>query len=96
MLRINTQSEAGVLIIELEGKLAGPWVKELESSWRSAAGTQQNHPVRVDLLSVDFIDEDGEELLEKMHGEGVDLVASGCMNKCIVERIVQRLRGKKR
>jgi len=89
MLRINTQRETGVLIIELEGKLAGPWVKELESSWRSAASSPQSQTVRVDLTSVDFIDEEGKGLLEKMHGEGVDLVASGCMNRCIVERIVQ-------
>ena len=77
------------MIIELEGKLAGPWVKELESSWRSAASSPQSQTVRVDLTSVDFIDEEGKGLLEKMHGEGVDLVASGCMNRCIVERIVQ-------
>ena len=71
MLRINTQRETGVLIIELEGKLAGPWVKELESSWRSAASSPQSQTVRVDLTSVDFIDEEGKGLLEKMHGEGV-------------------------
>jgi len=89
MLRISKQSETGVLVIELEGKLAGPWVKELESSWRSAEPTQRFQTVRLDLTSVDFIDQEGEELLEKMHGEGVELVASGCMNRCIVERIVQ-------
>ena len=94
MLKITTQLETGILFFGLEGKLAGPWVKELELCWRSAAGTQKNHPVRVDLTSVAFIDEEGEELLEKMHGEGVEFVASGCMNKCIVEKIVQS-RGKK-
>jgi hypothetical protein len=43
----------------------------------------------VDLTSVAFIDEEGKNLLEKMHGEGVEFVASGCMNKCIVERIIR-------
>ena len=43
------QSEAGVLFFQLEGKLAGPWVKELERCWRLAVGTQQSYPVRVDL-----------------------------------------------
>lgn len=87
MLKITTQMEDGILLFGLEGRLAGPWVKELELCWRSAAGTQQSHPVRVDLTSVAFIDEEGKELLKEMHGEGVELVASGCMNKCIVERI---------
>ena len=95
MLKITTQMEAGILYFGLEGGLAGPWVEELERCWLSAAGTRQSHPVRVDLTSVAFIDEEGEELLEKMHGEGVEFVASGCMNRCIVERIVQS-REKKR
>jgi hypothetical protein len=73
----------------LEGKLAGPWVKEMELCWRSAAGTQPTHPVRVDLSSVTFIDEDGNELLRKMYREGARLVAAGCLNKCIVEGIVR-------
>jgi hypothetical protein len=52
MLKITLQSEAGVLFFQLEGKLAGPWVKELERCWRSAADTQQSYPVRVDLSAV--------------------------------------------
>jgi len=48
MLKITLQSDAGVAVFQLEGRLAGPWVKELERCWRSAADTQQNIPVRVD------------------------------------------------
>ena len=89
MLKITMQIAAGVMSLALEGKLAGPWVKELELCWRSAAGTQQIHPVRVDLSSVTFIDEEGKDLLDRMYREGAKLVATGCLNKCIVERIMQ-------
>jgi anti-anti-sigma regulatory factor len=89
MLKITMRIEAGVMTFELEGKLAGPWVKELELSWRSAASTQRIYPVRVDLSSVTFIDETGKELLGRMHQEGAELVATGCLNKCIVEGIIQ-------
>ncbi len=88
MLKITMQIAAGVMTFELEGKLAGPWVKELELCWRSAAGTQQLYPVRVDLSSVTFIDEDGKDLLDRMYREGAKLVATGCLNKCIVEGIM--------
>ncbi len=88
MLKITVQIAAGVMTFELEGKLAGPWVKELELCWRSAAGTQQLYPVRVDLSSVTFIDEDGKDLLDRMYREGAKLVATGCLNKCIVEGIM--------
>ena len=89
MLKITMQIAAGVMSFALEGKLAGPWVKELELCWRSAAGTQQIHPVRVDLSSVTFIDEEGKDLLDRMYREGAKLMAAGCLNKCIVEGIMQ-------
>lgn len=87
MLKITMQITAGVMTFALEGKLAGPWVKEMELCWRSAAETQQIHPVRVDLSSVTFIDEEGKALLGLMYREGAKLVATGCLNKCIVEGI---------
>ena len=89
MLKITMQIEAGLMTFALAGKLTGPWVQEFELCWRSAAGTQQICLVRVDLTSVTFIDEEGKALLGRMHQEGAELVASGCLNKCIVERITQ-------
>ena len=89
MLKITLQIESGVLLFGLEGELAGPWVKELEQCWRSATVSRQGSAVRVDLSSATFIDEEGKELLKEMHRQGAELVASGCLNKCIVEGIVQ-------
>ena len=81
--------EDGVMTFELEGKLAGPWVKELELCWRSAASTQRIYPVCVDMSSVTFIDAEGKDLLGRMYREGAKLVATGCLNKSIVEGIMQ-------
>lgn len=89
MLKITMQITADVMTFALEGKLAGPWVKEMELYWRSVAGTQRIHPVRVNLSSVTFIDEDGKALLREMYQEGAKLVATGCLNKCIVEGIMR-------
>ena len=89
MLKVTIQSDAGVTIFELEGKLAGPWVKEFEQSWRTAGSTQQIYPLRVDLSSVTFIDQKGKDLLRKMYLEGAKLVTTGCLNKCIVEGIMR-------
>ena len=89
MLKITMRIEAGVMTFELAGKLVGPWVKELDLCWRSAASTQRIHPVRVDLSSVTFIDAEGKDLLGRMYREGAKLVAAGCLNKCIVEGIAQ-------
>jgi anti-anti-sigma regulatory factor len=89
MLKITVRNDPGGVVFELEGKLAGPWVKELERSWRVADGKQKISHVRVDLSSVTFIDQEGKDLLTKMYREGAKLVTTGCLNKCIVEGIMR-------
>lgn len=78
-------------VFHLEGKLAGPWVDELEASWRTATSGAERF-VRVLLQSVTFIDERGKRLLDEMHRHGAELVAEGCMIKAIVEKIAGRER----
>ena len=87
MLKITTQTDATGTIFELEGRLAGAWVQELEDSWRKAANSDR--PVRVMVCAVTFIDDKGKTLLAEMHQHGAELVAEGCMNKGIVEEITR-------
>ena len=89
MLKITQQIESDIIILVLEGRLTGPWVRELELCWRSADGTPRIHPMRVDLSSVTFIDAEGKALLTRMCHEGAQLVTTGCLNKCIVEGIMR-------
>jgi hypothetical protein len=46
--------------------------------------------MKVLLRAVTFIDEKGIALLAEMHRHGAELVAEGCMNKAVVDQIVQR------
>lgn len=87
MLKITTQTDRRAAIFELEGKLAGPWVQELEGCWRRAAIA--NQPLTIVLKAVTFIDAAGRELLAEMHRQGAELVGEGCMTKAIVEEIIQ-------
>ncbi|MGH7827374.1 MAG: hypothetical protein ACREQ7_19620 [Candidatus Binatia bacterium] len=86
MLKITTRTDADKRIIELEGKLAGEWVKELERCWGTIAGRRS---ATVLLKAVTFIDDHGKELLTKIHKSGGQLVAEGCMTKAIVKEIKQ-------
>jgi hypothetical protein len=87
MLKITTRTDPTVTILELEGKLAGPWVQELEGCWRQASNNDRS--VKVLLCAVTFVDEKGRDLLVEMHRHGTELVAEGCMNKAIVEEIMR-------
>jgi anti-anti-sigma regulatory factor len=63
MLRITTHDDTGSTTLKLAGRLAGPWVTELERCWRAAGGAQRGRPLRLDLTEVTFIDAAGKQLL---------------------------------
>jgi len=87
MLKITTQASPAETVLEVEGKLVGPWIEELENCWRRARSSDR--PVKVMLCAVTFIGDKGRDLLVEMHRQGAELVAEGCMNTAIVEEIVR-------
>src|ERR1019366_472942 len=86
MLRITIQESAQASTFKLEGKLTGPWVRELEQAWTAAA---PGHALIVDLADVTFIDCAGKSLLARMHGSGATLIAHSPMNRSIVDEIAR-------
>lgn len=93
MLKITQQRDATSKLVSfmLEGRLAGPWVKELETCWRQIIASPQGHTV-VDLTGVTFVDADGKALLTSMCQQGAELRAAGCLTNCIVEEITKASR----
>lgn len=89
MLRITIQNDAATTRFVIEGKLVGPWVRELEKCWRKALSAKPSHFIQVHLANVFFVDERGKELLVAMHKQGVGLVANGMLTQAIVKEIVQ-------
>jgi len=90
MLKITGQRGAASdsMSLKLEGKLAGPWVEELNSYWRQMAANLQGGAV-VDLTGVTFVDAKGKALLTRMWERGAELRAAGCLTRCIVEEITK-------
>ena len=76
MLRVTIQDNPTALTVQLEGKLAGPWVRELARCWRRTVADRGRPVVRVDLEALTSIDEAGKRLLAAMHVRGVELVAA--------------------
>lgn len=79
-------------MLKLEGKLAGPWVDELEKTWSSVreAGEQ---PLFVDLDDLTSMDEAGEALLRKMHAAGTVFLAETPFIRQALRRITAESRG---
>ena len=73
MLRITLEQELDLVTLKLEGRLAGPWVDELERSWKNIRETEPGQRVTVNLSEVSFVDPEGEELLRSMFRDGAQL-----------------------
>jgi hypothetical protein len=87
MLRVITERHGDNYSLDLHGVLGGEWVPLLEQHWHSILGTLPSASVTLVLSNVDFIDSDGERLLQRMAEDGVDFVVAGCMNRYVIENL---------
>jgi hypothetical protein len=87
MLRITVHDSPRALTFQLEGRLAGPWVRELEQCWRDALASEPRPVLRVDLTEVTSLDAAGRACLEAMHRQGATFVAADCLMKAVVAEI---------
>ena len=90
MFKVTVSKADNTETWDLEGKLSGEWVMELERYWRERQ-TPPNVPLEVRLKAISYIDAAGKHLLAQMHEAGVGIVGCGCMTRAVVEEISRTL-----
>lgn len=88
MFKITVNQADNAETWELEGKLSGEWVMELERCWRER---RSDVPLEIRLKAISYIDAAGKQLLAEMHDAGAGIVGCGCMTKAVVEEISKSL-----
>ncbi len=71
----------------VQGRLVGPWVSELRTTWKRAHGSHDKRACIIDLNDVTFIDKSGERLLRAISKKGAQLIAGGMYVKHVVEQL---------
>jgi ABC-type transporter Mla MlaB component len=89
MLRINKIDNGEPTIFRLEGNLAGVWVDELERFWRDTKALDPTRKFQIDVTDVQFVDEEGKVLLERMLLEGAELHPGNPFMTSVVADIVE-------
>ena len=77
MLGITIHAHPACLALQLEGKLAGPWVGELAACWQRTLSDLGRPVDRVDLAALLSIDAAGKQLLAAIHAPGAELPGRG-------------------
>jgi|SRR5580704_178131 ABC-type transporter Mla MlaB component len=89
MLRITVHDRPRTLTFQLEGRLTGPWLRELDDCWQSALSQKVKQTLRVDLTGVTFIDAAGQACLAALHSQGAEFLAADCVTNAVVDEITQ-------
>jgi hypothetical protein len=92
MLKITTHRSDDSTRITLEGRLVGPWIKEVEQCWRESEQSATGRRLIVDLTGVTFVEQEGKALLTRIYQAGAELIASGCCMRSIVEDAKSQVR----
>lgn len=91
MLRITIHDGADSFRFQLEGRLVGAWVREVEQCWRTAASVIHDKRLVIDLRSVQFVDPAGKLLLSVMHQAGAEFIATTPLMKALISEIKEPL-----
>lgn len=96
MLRITPYVTGPEYHLQVEGCLTGPWVAELGACWIGVAIAQPGRRIRVDLVDVCHVDEQGRELMTLMYRAGVRFAANGFVMPELVREISEFVDGGRR
>jgi anti-anti-sigma regulatory factor len=89
MMKIQMKEFDDQLTLQVEGRLAGAFVPELETCWQAARANQPRRKISVDLQSVTCIDRAGRSLLRSMHRSGVGFLRAGLAIQDILEQVME-------
>jgi hypothetical protein len=89
MLRITVHENLEFLTFQLEGKLVGAYVREVEDCRQRMLAGRRGMAIRFDLVGVTFIDAAGKAYLEAMYRLGAEFVAADCLTRAIVAEITK-------
>lgn len=87
MLRITVHRDEQTIRLQLEGRLAGPWLEELDETFQRALADKRQPKIEVDLTGLISIDRGGKTYLESMHQRRVEFIVGDCETKSIVDEI---------
>jgi len=89
-LKITTQNSEKEIEITLEGRVAGPWVAELNRVWVETAPQLGDRTLSIDLRNVTYADAPGKQLLREIYSQThARLVASSPWAQYLAEEITQ-------
>jgi len=85
-LKVTLHEEAGITTVKLEGRLARPWLNELDRTWQSLSPSLGSKKLVIDVCGLTYMDGDAKLLLAEMFKKtGARFLADTPMTKYFAE-----------
>lgn len=85
MIRIEIYESGNEMTFQVEGRLAGAFVRELEQCWKASEKRRRARKVAIDLRSVTGVDDAGRYLLRLLIRDGATFVGPPLLMHDILE-----------
>jgi anti-anti-sigma factor len=86
-LRISIHERPEATVLEIEGRVAGPWADELDRVWQSVAASLGSKKLLVDLTGITHMDAEGIRILADIHKRtGAEFMADSPMTKYFADQ----------
>ena len=89
-MKITIQEQDQKIEIKLEGRVAGPWVAELNRVWLEKAPTVGQRTLSIDLQNITYADAGGKQALRDIYAQThAALIANSPWAQYLAEEIMQ-------
>jgi anti-anti-sigma regulatory factor len=94
MLRITVEQNSDSMTLKLEGRVAGPWVAELNRLWEETAPQLQKRRLSLDLRETTYADAGGIQVLKAIYSQtGASILAGTPWTRYLAEEVTTKSRG---
>jgi anti-anti-sigma regulatory factor len=88
VLKITVEENPGTVALKLEGRLAGPWVEELNRLWEQTAPALNERKLFLDLRETTYADADGIRVLKAIYSQtGAAILADTQWTQYLAEEV---------
>src|ERR1700751_1614922 len=92
VLRISIQDDAHEATLKLEGKVVGPWARELNRVWSDFKPSLGMKKLCLDLCGVTFVDKSGTRTLQKIFRRtGAELLGNTPLARYFAAETMRRM-----
>lgn len=90
MLRITVEENSKEMTLKLEGRLAGPWVAELDRLWEKTSPARNGRQVTLDVRAITFADAGGIRALRSIYQvTGAEILSGTLWTQYLAQEITR-------